>query len=307
MNKLTGRPDYAPVPGWGQLPEGYEFGYTHGIAADREDRIYVLHTKAPNVVVFDREGTFLNSWSVDGIGDGAHGFDLHAEGDADCLYITDTNSAVVVKTNLQGDVLLRLAAPDLPDVYGPDKPYKPTDTAVGPNGDIYVADGYGQHWIHQYSAAGDYLRSWGGPGSEAGKVKCPHGLAFKPTSGEPELYVADRSNFRIQVFTPDGEHIRFIDRDMDRPCGFYFRDGWTYFPDLHSRVTIFDENDRLVTHLGEDQQAYKQKGWPNLPKPYYRTGRFSSPHGLCVDSRGDVYLAEWISDGRLTKLARQPQ
>jgi hypothetical protein len=77
-----------------------------------------------------------------------------------------------------------------------------------------------------------------------------------------------------------------------------------YVPDLNSRVTIFDENDRLLTHLGEDQQAYKQAGWPNLPKSFYRIGRFSSPHGLCVDSQGDVYVAEWISDGRLTKLRR---
>lgn len=307
MNRMTNTANgirHELVEDWGKPPEGYEFGYTHGVVVDRNDRVYVLHTKSPNVAVFERDGSFVTAWEVEGIGGGAHGFYLHLENDAEYLYLTDTNSAAVIKTTLQGEIVLRLDPPQLPDVYGPDKAYKPTDLAVAPNGDIYVADGYGQHWIHHYSAAGVYLRSWGGLGSEPGKVKCPHGISVKLTGGEPELYVADRGNFSIQVFTLDGEHKRFIDNDMDMPCSFYFHDGLMYFPDLHSRVTIFDEQDRLVTHLGEDQQAYKQKGWPNLPKPYFRPGRFSSPHGLCVDSHGDVYVAEWISDGRLTKLKR---
>ncbi|NRF95369.1 hypothetical protein HQN89_31325 [Paenibacillus frigoriresistens] len=78
-----------------------------------------------------------------------------------------------------------------------------------------------------------------------------------------------------------------------------------YLPDLNSRITVLDSEDRLITHLGEDQQAYKQQGWPNLPKSYYRPDKFSSPHGVCVDSQGNVYVAEWISDGRVTKLVRQ--
>jgi len=91
---------------------------------------------------------------------------------------------------------------------------------------------------------------------------------------------------------------------MDAPCSFYYYGDEVYFPDLKSRVTIFDRNDQLICHLGEDQQAYKQEGWPNLAKSFYRSNKFSSPHGVCVDSKGDVYVAEWIQDGRITKLAR---
>lgn len=304
MRTGTSAMQYEAVEGWGRLPEGHAFGYTHGIVADENDRIYVLHSLKPNVVVFDRDGQFITSWQVEGIGTGAHGFYLHREQAAEYLYISDSNNGNVVKTSLQGDVVLRLGRPDLPEVYVEGKPYKPTDIAVAPNGDIYVADGYGQNWIHRYSASGEWLSSFGGTGSEPGQLKCPHGVSVKTSGEEVELYVADRGNFRIQVFTLDGEHKRFIDHDMDRPCSFYFHGGLMYFPDLNSRVTIFDENDRLLTHLGEDQQAYKQAGWPNLPKSYFRTGRFSSPHGLCVDSQGSVYVAEWISDGRLTKLKR---
>ena len=88
--------------------------------------------------------------------------------------------------------------------------------------------------------------------------------------GEPELYVADRGNHRIQVFTLDGQFKRTFDHDMDMPCSFYFYKDEMYFPDLYSRVTVFDKYDRLVTHLGEDRQAKYQEGWPNLDKAYYR-------------------------------------
>lgn len=292
------------VEGWGQLPASFAFGYTHGIVTDSQDNVYVLHTGENNVMMFNRSGEWLRAWSVEGIADGAHGLYLHAEPDGEYLYLTDCELGTVVKSTLHGEVVLRLSPPQLPDVYGPDKPYKPTDLAVAPNGDIYVADGYGQNWIHQYDSFGQRIRSWGGTGSEAGQLKCPHGISVKTTDSETELYVADRGNNRIQVFTLDGVHKRFIDHDMDMPCSFYFHDGLMFFPDLHSRVTVFDSNDLLVAHLGEDQLAYKQNGWPNLPKAYYRPERFSSPHGVCVDSHGDVYVAEWISDGRVTKLRR---
>lgn len=293
------------VQGWGKLPEGQSFGYTHGIVVDQHDNVYVLHTGQENVTVFNQSGEYLRSWSAVGIADGAHGFYLHVEQGEEFLYLTDVNLGTVIKTNLEGEIVLQIQPPQLPDVYNEEKKYKPTDLAVAPNGDIYVADGYGQHWIHRYAANGEYITSFGGTGSEPGKFKCPHGISVKLGGEEPLLYVADRGNFRIQVVDLEGNHIRFVTNDMDMPCSFYFTGDYMLFPDLHSRVTVFDsKDDTLVAHLGEDQQAYKQQGWPNLAKTYYRDDRFSSPHGVCADSHGDVYVAEWISDGRVTKLRR---
>lgn len=294
---------YTVAEGWGQIPSDVTLGHTHGVVVDRQDQVYVFHTGTPSMLVFDENGQFLRSWGEMFQG-GAHGCYLHREGDEEYLYLTDTKRGVTVKTDLQGEVLLTIGVPDLPQIYGPDQKFSPTDVAVAPNGDIYVADGYGQSWIHQYDQDGKYIRSWGGRGSEPGQLNCPHGISVNLRSGEPELYVADRGNFRIQVFTMDGQHKRFIDHDMDRPCSFYFAGDEMVFPDLHSRVTIFDGSDRLIAHLGEDQQAYKQKGWPNLPQTYFRTGRFSSPHGVCVDSKGSIYVGEWIAVGRITKLLR---
>jgi DNA-binding beta-propeller fold protein YncE len=299
----SGTHQYQVAEGWGALPEGMQFGYTHGIDKDAQGHIYIFHTGKPSVFVFTKEGSFVKAWGdFEG---GAHGFYIHEEQGKQYIYLTDTKQRIVVKTTLDGEELLRLGTPDLPDIYDEERKFIPTDVAVGPNGDIYVADGYGQSYIHQYDAAGTYIRSWGGKGSDAGQLSCPHGISVDLRRGEPELYVADRTNNRIQVFTLDGKHVRFITGDMKKPCSFYFHGSEVYFPDLNSRLTVLNGSDEIITHLGDDPEAYQQQGWPNLPKSYYRPDRFSSPHGVCVDDNGDVYLAEWISDGRVTKLVRQ--
>jgi len=290
---------------WARLPEGMTFGYTHGVDTDLDGHVYIFHTGSPSVAVFDREGSFLRAWGEEYEG-GAHGFYIHKEeAGGPFIYLTDTKRGLVVKTTLDGKELLRIGTPDLPDIYAEGLRFVPTDVAVGPNGDIYIADGYGQSWIHQYDAQGQYIRSWGGKGSEPGQLNCPHGISVDTRSGHPELYVADRGNHRIQVFTLDGKHLRFVTDEMRMPCSFYFYGSEVYFPDLHSRITILDGSDRLISHLGDDPAAHRQTGWPNLPKAYYTPDKFSSPHGICVDKQGDVYVAEWISDGRVTKLIRQ--
>ncbi|RAP78592.1 hypothetical protein [Paenibacillus montanisoli] len=293
---------YEVVQDWLKLPENIKFGYTHGIEVDSQGNVYVFHTNAPTCVKFDQEGNYVSSWGDEYAG-GAHGFLLNSENGEEFFYLTDCNGRVV-KTTLDGEVLLTIGTPNLPDIYDDERKFVPTDVAVAPNGDIYVADGYGQSYIHQYTSSGEYIRSWGGNGKEIGKLSCPHGVSIDLRHDEPEIYVADRGNHRIQVFTLDGQFTRIIDENMDMPDNFFYYGDEVYFPDLHSRVTIFDRNDKLITHLGEDQQAYKQENWPNLPLDYFRPNRFSSPHGLCVDADGNVLVAEWTQYGRVTKLVR---
>lgn len=303
MKMGSGTHVYDIAEGWGKLPEGIKYGYTHGVVTDSQDRVYIHNMSKDAVIVFDRDGNFLNSWGEE-FAAGAHGMLLNKEGNEEFLYFADIARGLIVKTTLDGEVLLSIGAPDLPDVYDVEKKYVPTDVAVAPNGDIYAADGYGQSWVHQYNAKGEYIRSFGGKGSDPGQFNSPHGISVDTRGPEPVLYVADRANNRIQVLTLDGEHIRFVTEEMDLPCSFFQYQDEIYLPDLHSRATILDKNDKLITHLGEDQEAHKQEGWPNLPKEYYRADKFSSPHGICVDAHGDVYLVEWTVDGRVTKLIR---
>ena len=129
---------------------------------------------------------------------------------------------------------------------------------------------------------------------------------------EPELYVADRGNNRIQVMTLDGKHKRFLKDEMKQPCCFYQFKDYLVIPDLQARVTIYDKNDKPAAILGDDPEAPKTAGWPNI-QDKIKPGYFSSPHAACVDSHEDIYVVEWILDGsdnqietdQITVLARK--
>lgn len=294
---------YAVVAGWGALPAGIVFGHTHGVVVDSRDRVYVHNRSKDAVVVFDREGHFLGAWGEEFAG-GAHGMYLHREGDSEFFYLADPVRHLVVKTTLDGQVVWRLGVPNLPDVYPSEELYKPTDVAVAPNGDVYVCDGYGQSWIHQYSARGEWIRSWGGKGAAPGQLDCPHGIWVDTRGAEPVLLVADRANHRIQTFSLTGEHVGFVTEELRLPCCFYQSGDKLYIPDLYGRVTVFDRNNRLIAHLGDNPGVWETPGWPNIPQAERKAGQFISPHAVCTDSHGDLYVVEWIPDGRLTKLQR---
>jgi len=116
--------------------------------------------------------------------------------------------------------------------------------------------------------------------------------------------VADRSNARLQTFSLDGKHIGFVTDELRRPCHFDQKNGELLIPDLYGRVTIFDKNNKLITHLGDNLDVWNAKGWPNLPHEMRETGKFVSPHAACWDREGNIYVVEWIADGRVTKLRR---
>lgn len=299
----TGEHRYELVGGWGKLPEGKSFGYTHGLAEDSRGRIYV-HNQSPDAVaVFDPGGTFITSWGNE-FAAGAHGMQLRKEGPAEYLYLADIARHTVVKTTLDGEVVWTKAHPQESGVYEKPEAYTPTNVAFAPNGDFYVADGYGQSYIHHYNLQGEYLRTWGGKGSEPGKMSCPHGIWVDTRGMEPVIVVADRANIRLQYFTLDGRHIGFVTDELRHPCHFDQRGSDLLIPDLFGRVTIFDKNNKLITHLGDTPGVEKLPGYPNLPHEQRVPGKFISPHAAIWDRQGNIYVAEWINDGRVTKLRR---
>lgn len=318
---VLGRGDYRYTMDhrWAKLPSGKHFGYTHGIVEDRAGRFYIANQSRDAVVVVDAQGNFLSSWGQ-AYAKGAHGLRLSEEAGTEYLYLANTNLAEVVKTTLEGDVVWQAGRPYLAGVYAPDRAYSPTESVVGPNGMLYVADGYGQSWIHIYDAKdGKYLDSFGGRGTAPSNLRQPHGISIDTRGGTPHLQVSDRGNVRIVNFTLEGKYEgEVVDKnDLRFPCTSLHRGDLMYVPDLYARVSIFDKANRKVADLGdyleggtmasEDDFGTKYpdlKGYPNIPHDRRRQDRFISPHALWVDRASNIYVVEWIDDGRVTKLTK---
>lgn len=290
---------------WCTPPKSLQFGNTHGVCEDRAGHIYIKHTvgagseSADAVVVFDANGKFVRSWGADFKG-GAHGLHLHREGGEEFLYLCDFQRGLVRKTTLAGEKVWELLAPKESGVYANPAEFKPTNVAIAPNGDLYVADGYGKSYVHQYSAKAEYLRTFGGQGSEPGKLNCPHGLMVDTRGATPELVVADRANRRLQYFSLDGRHLRFVVDELRLPCHFDERDGVLLIPDLEARVTLLDRENRLIAHLGDGtNSALRDK-----PRDQFIAARFIAPHSAIFDHAGNIFVVEWVEVGRVTKLRR---
>jgi len=248
----------------------------------------------------------VKSWGKEFRG-GAHGLFIQKEAGTEFLYLCDIRRGLVVKTTLNGEEVFTLGYPSESAEYaqpGPDgKPlkYSPTNLAVAPNGEIYVADGYGSSYIIQYDSKGRYIRTFGGPGKEAGQLLCPHGIILDSRGPELVLNVADRSNKRIQRFTLDGKHVDFL-YGTNAPCHFnIYKNGDMVVPDLFARVTIMDRENRIVENLGDDS-ASDYMATRKLPRENFKPGKFVCPHGACFDHAGNIFVVEWVEVGRVSKL-----
>jgi hypothetical protein len=309
-----GEHTYEVTHDWGELPAEIKYGNTHGVCEDSRGHIYVHHTvyatseSSDSMVVFDHKGKFVKSWGKEFKG-GAHGLYIRKEGNEEFLYLCDTKRGLVVKTTLNGEEVFTLGYPKVSEVYakpGPDgKPlkYSPTNLAVAPNGDFYVGDGYGSSYIIQYNSKGEYIRTFGGPGKEAGQLSCPHGIFVDTRGAEPILTVADRSNKRIQRFTLDGKHIDFV-YGTPAPCHFsVYKNGDMLIPDLFARVTLMDRDNKIITNLGDDSQS-DYMATRKLTRDHFKPGKFVCPHGACFDHKGNIYVVEWVEVGRVSRLQK---
>ncbi|MCL4784272.1 MAG: hypothetical protein KJZ70_14665 [Bryobacterales bacterium] len=303
MTLGSGDHEYEVHHDWAKLPASVQLGYTHGVIEDRLGRIFIHNRSKDAVAIFDADGRFIKSWGAR-FEKGAHGLQLVKEGSDEFLFLSDPEGHEVVKTALDGEELLRIGVPKESGVYDDPTRFKPTNTAVAPNGDIYVADGYGLSYIHRYNKKGEYISTWGGKGAEAGKMNCPHGIWIDARDGNPTVLVADRANIRLQMFSLEGKHMGFVTENLRHPCHFDVRGEELLIPDLHGRVTIFNGKNELVVHLGDYPDIWKQKGYPNLPQEMRLPGKFISPHAACWDHSGNIYVVEWVSDGRITKLRK---
>lgn len=303
-----GEHTYEAVHDWLAPPsKAFAFGDTHGLCQDSAGRIYLAQTvhasseKPDAVLVFDDAGKFITSWGAEFRG-GAHGLDLRREGADEFLYHCDTNRRLVVKTTLDGEVVWERGVPTESGKYADPNRWRPTNVAFAPNGDLFVGDGYGSSYIHRYDKDGKYLRTIGEPGSGEGQMSCPHGLWVDDRdASNPMLVVADRSNNRLQYFTLDGAHNRFVTTDIRQPCHFKLRGDLMLIPDLASVVMLLDRENRVVAKLGDGQPSNLR----GAARDQFVPGKFIHPHDAIFLANGrDILVAEWVPIGRVTLLRK---
>jgi DNA-binding beta-propeller fold protein YncE len=245
------------------------------------------------MTVFEQDGSFVASW---GKGRFVHPHSV-SYGPDGTLYCVDGSGHCIYKCGLDGEVLMIIGTPGsgAPALSG--EPFnRPTKVAFDPKtGDLYIADGYGNARVHKYSADGKLLFSWGSHGTDPGQFNLVHSIA---TDAEGRVYIADRENHRVQVFDDQGGYITQWN-NMHRPCGLHIAGELAYvgqlptslpvnasYPNIGACVSIHDLTGRRLARLGDARRG-------EAP------GQFLAPHGVAVDSRGDIYVGEvsWTEYG----------
>ena len=285
---------------WGNLPEGWFYKEATSVDVDSKDNVYVFNRGNHPMIVFDRKGDVLRSWG-EGIFTNPHGVTI---GPDDTVWCVDNRDHSIRQFTPEGKLLMTLAERDRPAPVMSGKPFNgPTRVAIDPrNGDILVADGYGNTRVHRFSPDGRrLLASWGESGTEPGQFNLVHDIAI---DRDGWIYIGDRENRRIQVFDPDGKfEARWADFSRTAAVhvsksaeqlvyvGEYFAGGGEAYSTamrLGPRISVLDTRGNLFARLGDH---------PFGDEP----GRFYAPHAVATDSRGDIYVAEvsYAEFGRL--------
>lgn len=280
----SGKFTYKVIENWGKLPEGWAFTQVAGVAVDSRDRIHVFNRGQHPIVIFDLDGNFLNSWG-EGIFKTPHGIFIDTE---DNIYLADMGDHTVRKFSIDGKLLMTLGTKDQPKNGEPFN--RPTGVAISKSGEIFVSDGYGNRRIHKFSPDGKLMLSYGEEGTGVGQFALPHGVFLDK---EDRVYVADRENHRIQIFTKEGKFIKqWPDFREHLPCTLFIdKDDIIYVPELHQRVSILNMNGEVLARWGKDE-------------PTHEPGFFVAPHTACTDSKGDLYVGEVLEGQRIQKFMK---
>ncbi len=280
---------YEAVENWAKLPPGWSFKEIGGIGCDSKDNVYVFNRGEHPMIVFDCDGNFIKSWG-EGVFPRAHG--VHV-GPDETLWLTDDADHTVRQCTLDGKVLLTLGIPGKPTPYMSGEPFhRCTHTALSPKGEIFVADGYGNSSVHKYSPDGRHLKSWGAPGTDPGEFNIVHNITC---DADGLVYVADRENHRVQVFDGEGRY-QGQWNNIHRPCALCMPAGRQRvcyigelgpglavnrnMPNIGPRIAITDHTGKRLARLGSNRG------------PGLGPTEFQAPHGIAVDSHGDLYVGE---------------
>ena len=285
---------YEEALNWAQLPQGMDLGEVVDIAVDQNDQVYLFSRAVHPVMVFTSAGEFITSWG-DGMFTRPHGISIDEDG---MVYCVDDAGHWIGCFSPDGELLSSIHTRDVGAAPQSGKPFnQPTKVAFDPSStDLYVSDGYGNARIHTFSRAGEHLFSWGDYGTTPGRFNLPHSIATDRTG---RLYVADRENHRLQLFDKAGTFLEQWN-NLHRPCGLCIANDLVYigqlfsqlsvnadYPNIGACITIHDLDGTCLARLGDTRYGDG-------------AGQFIAPHGLAVDSHGDLYVGEvsWTAYGK---------
>lgn len=288
---------------WGNLdPAKTPVKNCHEMVMDSKGRLIMITDETRNnIIIYDKSGKLLNTW---GTGfPGGHGLSLTKEGGEDFLFICDTNLSTVNKTTVDGKTVLQLDHPKKLGIYTEDMPYKPTESAIAPNGDIYVADGYGSQFIIQYNYKGEYIRHWGGKGEKDDQFDTAHGVAIDlRDKNNPTVLCTSRVHNSFKRFSLDGKYLStiflpgaFVCRPVLDGDNIYAGVCWSRLRYLNQTpnsgfVTILDKNDRVISNPGGTAPTYINN---ELQLMVQETPLFKHCHDVCVDEDKNIYVCQW--------------
>ncbi len=318
-NELTFRVHH----NWAQLPEQFTWQTTHNVTVDAENNLYVIHegredqATHPSIFVFDSAGKYIRSFGHEFQG-GGHGLEVRTEGDEQFLYVSAYQQVKsFAKMTLQGEIVWQNFAPMESEVYaageaenpsrvwGRDR-FMPTNFAFLDDCGFLLADGYGSFYIHRYDQHGNWISKFGGPGDGAGTFNTPHGLWIDNRNPLlPVVVVTDRAHNSLQRFTMNGEYIDTIS-GFGLPANIDTSGDLLLVPELVARVSILDRDNKTLVTLGDDVErlsADKDKTIRKDPSKWIN-GKFVHPHDACFDVDKNIFVAEWVDSGRVTKLER---
>ncbi|AYN66792.1 6-bladed beta-propeller [Euzebyella marina] len=287
---------------WGiQDPSKIPVNDCHEMVMDSKGRILMTTTGANNnnVLVYDKSGKVLESWGTEF--PGAHGLSIMGENSDQFLFITDPDTHKVTKTTIDGKILMTLNRPKEVDGYTSDEQFKPTETAILPNGEFYIADGYGENYIIHYDAKGNYLRHFGGKGTGEDQFNCCHGITLDTRDkANPTLLITSRASQEFKRFTLDGKHIETIKLPGCSICRPVIKNGNIYFAVIVTKtwdsydgmIAVLDGDNKIISLPGGSAPDYSSG---TLKEPTYDGKTFRNPHDVLVDDDGNLYVPQWNS------------
>lgn len=294
---------------WGNLdPSTTPVKNCHEMVQDRMGRLIMITDETKNnIIIYDKSGKYLGSWGSS-FPDG-HGLTISDEGDDEYLWICDNGfggNPQVVKTTLDGREVMRLPHPKEIGEYAEGDNFYPTETAVAPNGDVYVADGYGSQWILRFSKEGHFLGKFGGRGDGDAQFSTAHGITVDQRGpGENTLLVTSRAHNAFKRFSMTGEYLEtlflpgaFVCRPVIDDDTLYAGVCWSRLKYLNQTpnsgfVTILDKNNKVVSNPGGTAPKYVDG---ELQLMLQQEKIFHHCHDVCVDEDKNVYVCQWNAE-----------